>query len=109
MSLLQIFIENVSFLLIKYSRRSDFSAVIQVVVEFDLQIDLFDLDPIDLVGLGVLVEDVDVSYRAVLAVEVFLQTFYAHLHLRVQRIILHYLLRPLFYNPAALPDNETEG
>lgn len=95
--------------LIKYYRRSDFSAVIQVVVQFDLQIDLFDLDPIDLVGLWVLVEDVDVSYRAVLAVKVFLQTFYTDLHLCVQRIILHCLHRPLFYNPAALSDNEAEG
>lgn len=64
-------------------RRSDFSAVVQVVVEFDLQIDLFDLHAIDLVSLRILVEEVDVPYGAVLAVKVLLQTFDTNFHLGV--------------------------
>lgn len=49
--------------LIKYSSfcSSDLSTIIKVVVKFDLQVDLLDLDPVDLPGVGALTEKVYVA------------------------------------------------
>lgn len=70
---------------------SDLSAVIKVVVEFDLQIDLFDLGLA--IGLLVAVEDVDVPHGAVFGAEVLLHTLvHTHLHLGVERILLVHFL-----------------
>lgn len=65
---------------------SDLGAVVQVVVQLDLQVDLF--------HFGFLVAvDVDVSHRAVLTAEVLLHTLvHAHLHLSVEGILLASLL-----------------
>lgn len=90
---------------------SDLSAVVEVVVEFDLQVDLFDLGPA--VGLLVAVEDVDVPHGAVFGAEVLLHTLvHAHLHLGVERILLvHFLslLALLFGRPTAAAEQEAGG
>lgn len=90
---------------------SDLSAVVEVVVEFDLQVDLFDLGLA--VGLLVAVEDVDVPHGAVFGAEVLLHTLvHAHLHLGVERILLvHFLslfVLPLGRPPAAA-EHEARG
>lgn len=70
---------------------SHLSAVVEVVMEFDLQVDLFDLGLA--VGVLVAVEDVDVSHRAVFAAEVLLHALvHAHFHFSVERILLVHLL-----------------
>lgn len=70
---------------------SDLSAVVEVVVEFDFQVDLFYLG--FAVGVLVAVQDVDVSHRAVFGAEVLLHTLvHAHLHLGVERILLVHFL-----------------
>ena len=59
-------------------------------MQFDLQVDLFDLGLA--VGLLCAVEDVDVPHGAVFGAEVLLHTLVqAHLHLRVERILLVHL------------------
>lgn len=70
---------------------SDLSAVVKVVVQFDLQVDLLDLGFV--AGLLVAVEDVDVSHRAVFGAEVLLHALVqAHFHLSVERILLVHFL-----------------
>lgn len=51
---------------------SDLCAIIQVVVKFDLQVDLLDLDTVDFASLLVFIEDVDICHSAVFVVEVLL-------------------------------------
>lgn len=85
---------------------SDLSAVVEVVVEFDLQVDLFDLGLA--VGLLVAVEDVDVPHGAVFGAEVLLHTLvHAHLHLGVERILLVHFLS-LFVLPLGRPPAAAE-
>lgn len=80
-------------------------------MEFDLQVDLFDLGLA--VGLLVAVEDVDVPHRAVFGAEVLLHTFvHAHLHLGVERILLvdfRCLLALLLGRPPAAAEQEAGG
>lgn len=60
-------------------------------MEFDLQVDLFDLGPT--IRLLVAVEDVEVPHIAVFGAEVLLQTLvHAHLHLGVERVLLVHFL-----------------
>ncbi len=90
---------------------SDLSAVVEVVVEFHLQVDLFHLGLA--VGLLVAVEDVDVPHGAVLGAEVLLHTLvHAHLHLGVERVLLvHFLslLGLLLGRTAAAAEQEAGG
>lgn len=79
-------------------------------MEFDLQVDLFDLG----LAVGVLVAvDVDVSDRAVFGAEVLLHTLvHAHLHLGVERILLQYFLSLLALprcRAAAVAEQEADG
>lgn len=81
-------------------------------MEFDLQVDLFDLGLA--VGLLVAVQDVDVSHRAVLGAEVLLHTLvHAHLHFGVERILLvdfwFLLLALLLGQPSAAAEQEAGG
>lgn len=75
-------------------------------MEFDLQVDLFDLGLA--VGVLVAVEDVDVSHVALFGAEVLLHTLVqAHLHLGVERVLLvHFLglLALLLGRPSAAAD-----
>lgn len=80
-------------------------------MQFDLQVDLFDLGLA--VGLLVAVEDVDVPHGAVFGAEVLLHTLVqAHLHLGVERILLvHFrrLLALLLRRPSAAAEQEAGG
>lgn len=80
-------------------------------MEFDLQVDLFDLGLA--VGLLVAVEDIDVSHGAVFGAEVLLQTLvHAHLHLGVEWILLIHFLRLLALllgRPLAAAEQEAGG
>lgn len=80
-------------------------------MEFDLQVDLFDLG--FAVGLLVAVEDVDVPHRAVFGAEVLLHALvHAHLHLGVERVLLVHLrslLALLLGRPSAAAEQEAGG
>lgn len=80
-------------------------------MEFDFQVDLFDLR--FAVGLLVAVEDVDVPHGAVFGAEVLLHTLvHAHLHLGVERILLIgflSLLALLLRRPSATAEQEAGG
>lgn len=80
-------------------------------MEFDLQVDLFDLGLA--AGLLVAVQDVDVSHRAVRGAEVLLHALvHAYLHLGVQRILLvgfRCLLLALLGRASAAAEQEAGG
>lgn len=81
---------------------SDFSAVVEVVVQFALQVDPLDLDPVDLVRLITLAEQVDVA----LAVQVLLGAL--DVHLGVQRVLLRSRF-PRRASPAPTFDEQDVG
>lgn len=80
-------------------------------MKLDLQVDLLDLGAVHLVGLGALVENVDVPVDVPLAVEVLLQPLDAHLHLGVEGVLLGHVLRWLLLlaGTVALPEHEAGG
>lgn len=87
----------------------DLSAVAEVVVEFDLQIDLFDL----CFGVLVSVQDVDISHGAVFGAKVLLHAFVqADLHFSVEWIFLvHFrrLILLLLCRVSAASENKAGG